>query len=73
MRKTDEFRNANYQQLRRLLRIINHYENHGGGPSLDWFLQWANGEPMGGEQTTEGTIDYWEKVIADPRYGEVKP
>lgn len=61
----EQFKEASVIQLGRLLRVINYYEPHAGGPSLDWLLTWANGETQAPEKTTttEHTIRYWEELM----------
>jgi hypothetical protein len=73
-REMQPFNQANPNQLRRLLKILDHYEHKPGGPYLDFFLCWVEDEhPPAEYESTEKTIRYWEQIMSDPGYELLEP
>jgi hypothetical protein len=54
------FQEATYEQLGRLLKIIDHFKDNPEGLSWDFFLNWADGKPDATLFSTQQTIEHWE-------------
>lgn len=58
------FEEATYEQLGRLLVILDYYKNDpANGLSIEKLHEWASGENFQPSLSTEFTLEFWERVI----------